>query len=686
MPSGTTVSGGAGATVAAHDIARLANVGRAAVSNWRRRFPDFPEPIGGSSASPLYSLAEVEAWLIRHGKPFNLQPGDRVWQQVRGVVDDLTLGELVGYLGAFLVFLRREAGRWRRLADQSDEVVAERLTPTILAAVPEIPGELVAPLPNGWVDVIRLVAEAVDGQDDREMFDFLCDRYLQVHARRYVPVTPAGVAGLMVELVDVRGAVVLDPACGIGTLLIAAHAAGATQLGGQEIDSVSARLAATRMLLHDSAVRVVSGDSLRADAFAEERVDVVLCDPPFNERSWGYEELVSDARWEYGLPPRSEPELAWAQHCLARVRPGGWVVLTMPASVASRRAGRRIRANLLRAGALRAVISLPSGAGTVPPDLWVLRRPAGADSPPSQILLVDASDDLSVAAPAWRSFLANPSAEQPAPASRPVRVVDLLDDEVDISPVRRLRVTSAGADIPAFEPTRAKLLAALAAMPATLPELTCADSSGTPVMTTLGELIRAGLVSSHQAPLKMATDDGDLAVLTASDVLLGRAPSGRTQRGPELVTVETGDVVVPVAAREPMARVMNAAGAVLGPQLVLFRVDSDHLDPHFLAGFLRAAQAQGSARTSSLLARTDLRRMPIPRLPLAEQRRYGDAFRQLTALADTLREVASLGESLIRLGFTGLADATLLPPPSRTKEPREFPEPSVLEEPCPRES
>ena len=29
-------------------IARLAGVGRAAVSNWRRRYPDFPKPVAGA--------------------------------------------------------------------------------------------------------------------------------------------------------------------------------------------------------------------------------------------------------------------------------------------------------------------------------------------------------------------------------------------------------------------------------------------------------------------------------------------------------------------------------------------------------------------------------------------------------------------------------------------------------------
>ena len=42
-------------------IARLAGVGRAAVSNWRRRYPEFPKPVGGSPTSPTFDVAEVEA-------------------------------------------------------------------------------------------------------------------------------------------------------------------------------------------------------------------------------------------------------------------------------------------------------------------------------------------------------------------------------------------------------------------------------------------------------------------------------------------------------------------------------------------------------------------------------------------------------------------------------------------------
>lgn len=52
-----------GSLVAPSDIAEMAGVSRAAVSNWRKRNDDFPDPVGGTPAKPLFARAEVVAWL-----------------------------------------------------------------------------------------------------------------------------------------------------------------------------------------------------------------------------------------------------------------------------------------------------------------------------------------------------------------------------------------------------------------------------------------------------------------------------------------------------------------------------------------------------------------------------------------------------------------------------------------------
>ncbi|MEO3814420.1 N-6 DNA methylase [Sphaerisporangium sp. B11E5] len=642
---GDTTPMGHDATLNAGDIARLADVGRAAVSNWRRRHDDFPRPVGGTAASPLFSLPEVEEWLRRNGKSYEMSPGDRVWQRLRAAGDDLRLGELVACAGAYLLYLHRDPAGGEHAARGPEP-------PSRPAAAT---ADLPAPVAWDLVDarLYRLLAGLAAEQGPRAAFELLCERYAEAHSRR-LSVTRPEIAALMTRLAAPEGGTVLDPACGVGTLLLPLLAGDApVEVVAQEIGETPAVLTAVRLLLAGAVARVAAGDSLRQDAFPDLRADAVVCDPPFNERSWGYEELTGDPRWEYGLPPRGEPELAWAQHCLAHTRPGGLVAILMPAAAAGRRPGRRIRGNLLRAGALRAVVTLAAGG----PDLWLLRRPRPGERPPSAVLLMDASEDLAAVEPAWRAFGADPDAPPPDGA-RAVRIIDLLDDEVDLAPARHLPRPG---DDPAlgFAAARERFREAAAALPGAVPALTVPAETRDLPGATVAELARAGLVTVHQGPPRLATDGGEVPVLTAADLARGGTPTGRTPYDPGLIVLEPGDVVAAITGADTAARAVTEGGAVLGPQLHLYRVDHERMDADFLAGCLRFA---GTARPApGGASRVDARRLRVPRLSLEEQREYGRAFRELLALEDRLRETAALGESLVRLGFDGLACGRLRP-------------------------
>ncbi|AOS61389.1 N-6 DNA Methylase [Actinoalloteichus hymeniacidonis] len=628
-------------------------MGRAAVSNWRRRHDDFPPPVGGTASSPLFSLLAVENWLTKHGKPAVVSLGDRVWQRLRAGADDLRLGETVAAAGVLLLQLR----------DGDDENV-DRL--------PSRPTPIEDPEAHRLIG--RLAAE--DGHLDA--FEFLCERYQQAHSRRLVT-TPADVAQLLARVVAPDDGTVLDPACGLGNLLCAIPA---SRVLGQEIDASSAVIAAVRLLLRGVDARLIAEDSLLRDGFEHTQADAVVCDPPFNERTWGYDELTGDPRWEYGLPPRGESELAWVQHCLARVRPGGVVAILMPPASASRKPGRRIRSNLLRAGALRAVVSLGIGGN----DLWLLRRPEPNDRTPQHILLAEAEGDLAGAEAALARITeaATPDPDQglsPGPGSGPaagpgsapgpgpgpgpdtvpgpssdhatdgvmVAVIDLLDDEVDLSPARH-RTRPAGEVGAEFQAA----LEGFRNLSATPPELAVLTEPRAFAITTVGELVKAGLISVLTAPPRMAVDSGELPMLTGEDLAAGATPSGRVTAEPELVSLVPGDVV---ATATGLARVITEQGAVLGPHLTLYRVDADRMDPDFLAGFLRGGQRHPVSGSS----RIDARRTRLPRLPLAEQQRYGQAFRALIELEDALRRTSELGATLVRSGFDGLTDGQLAP-------------------------
>lgn len=788
--------------VTAAGIARLAGVGRAAVSNWRRRHADFPQPVGGTAASPSFALADVEQWLRDQGKLAEVPLRERVWQEVAG--HPAGAAQALVHTGCALLLVRDRPTAWLELTAASDERMADalphavdhvltaRLGPDTPSGTPgpgrstppgtvrtprtadstapgstapgftasgstapgstapgstapgsTAPGPAVvqpanppaapgvhraravrtptaqALLPS--VPLLRAAAQLAAGIGAGQTFEFLLGRHLDANPRQFT-LTPPHLAELMADLAEppkdagrpapdrpLRS--VLDPAAGTGALLRAV--AGPVALYAQEADAGLAALTALRLALgadgtrnsppspgadgtHSSppSLAVRTGDTLRADAFARLATDTVLCHPPFNDRNWGHDELAYDPRWEYGFPARVESELAWVQHALARLRDGGTAVLLMPPAAASRRSGRRIRADLLRRGALRAVIALPAGAAPpygIPLHLWVLRRPTPGVRPGPDLLLADTAGLAATAGEAggkaagggrdrldwpvvraavldaWRD-----RADLPG-VSRVVPVVELLDDDVDLAPARYLPRPTPGRDACGLGEVRERLAETLRLTTRlTPPPATPAVPAHRP-RTTVGELARSGALSLHTGN---AAPGGQGPVLTEHDVLTGADPAGTPFTGGEAqgeapgaapddpVVLEPGDVVVPVLGGGTVVRVVGEreAGAALGRNLQLLRPDPAALDPWFLAGFLRGtANNRQASSYASTAARLDARRLHLPRMPLAEQRRYGERFRELAAFEEALRTAERLGGVLVQGMYDGLTDGTVTP-------------------------
>lgn len=181
-------------------------------------------------------------------------------------------------------------------------------------------------------------------------------------------------------------------------------------------------------------------------------------------------------------------------------------------------------------------------------------------------------------------------------------------------------------------------------------------------LTTIGELARGGALM-----LRTGGNGGHarVPVLTDHDVLSGTGPSGTLpESDEEAVLTAPGDVVVPVLGGGSVARVIDTttAGAALGRNLVLLRPDPAAVDAWFLAGFLRGtANNRQASSYASTATRLDVRRLQLPRLPLDEQRRYGQRFRTLDEFERALRHAGRLGEQLVRGMYDGLTDGTVAP-------------------------
>lgn len=629
------------------EIARIAGVGRAAVSNWRRRYDDFPQPVDGTATNPRFALAEIEEWLRRQGRLAEPPAEELAWQHLRGRSTGEDLAAAVQYAGELLA---SDGADQRADADDAEAALRHALS--------------------------RLAAE----RSPAGAFEVLLQR---LHDSIRLPQTPAAVAALMATLIGLDPATIYVPASSTGALLrAAADRFPGAHLCGEEIDPTLRELGRLRLDGHRTTRVELRSGGLRQPPVPALAADAVLCAPPPADRDWDptADDLAYDPRWQYGIPPRAEPELAWVQHALANLRPGGRAVLLLPPAVAARPSGRRIRAELLRRGALRAVIGLP--AGVAPPHqlglhLWLLRRPAPADTadrllvadlvPPEGERWTDLTAALLDAVAAWDGD------REPAPAPglavAALPVMDLLDDAVDLTPARQLHTNPKPADPAGIIQLRDELGRHLDRLRELLPAIVAAPRPTGSSMIAVADLARAGAVTITRNPVREDTGAGrpaadSVPVWRARDVLAGAGPSGQVAAADvpgDAARVEAGDVVAPIIGHQLAARVATEreAGALLGPNLSLLRPDPGMLDPWFLAGFLRRDSNTHRAGSLGSVNRYDIRRAEVPRIPVEEQRPYGDLFRQLAEYDAVLQAVSTGSGDLLRGLTEGFAAGTL---------------------------
>ncbi|WP_344128315.1 N-6 DNA methylase [Luedemannella flava] len=538
--------------VTAAEIARIAEVGRAAVSNWRRRYADFPQPVGGTPTSPTFAWADVEQWLRANGRLGNPPSGG--------------------------------------------------------------PAE---PVPGQNAPEMRMVAVPV-------MQGATLRRQMYMGQVKLA----AAVAGLLPPL---RQGTVVDPDCGLGAILaaVAGELPPTVRIVGQDPSTIDVNTA-NRLLAEAGAhhAEALVGSPFGEDALRAYRgtADLAVCLAP-GRLDGESENWASELHWEFGQPSPADAALGWLQVCYGYLKPGGLAIVVMPYSASVRGSAKRIRAELLRSGALAQVVALPSGFGAPlsgPHQIWVLQRPSGR--PSYTVRLVDLSEtrpeDVPRDADGWERVYADRTLTAEVPS------IELLDEDVLLLPARYVEppVGDLSRD---YADLRDALARAVDDLDVALPVFEATASVPFPLASVV-DLIRAGA---------LAIVDKDTA-LQPGDVII---PAGDRQFD------------ATVAGDPPPDRPDRTAGEVV-------RCDPEQLDPYFLACFLRSGfnrrQATG---TLGGTFRLDLRRCRVPRLPLAEQRRYGEAFRRLTEVTDRFDDAAAVATNALRTAVYGLTSGAFLP-------------------------
>jgi predicted RNA methylase/predicted DNA-binding transcriptional regulator AlpA len=508
-----------GRLISAAEVARLAGVTRAAVSNWRRRHPDFPEPVGGGR-NALFALSEITGWLDRQHKHTDVSDEVLIWQELRALYGE----DMTGAVAEVAAFLAGQAPG--RLDDASRLRLRAMAGETSAAAVVTAFTDRLTS--SGTAMTATHLAEAV-----------------------------ARFAG------DVDGTV-FDPAAGAGTLLLACTA---SRRAGQDGNPAAAALARARAELAGAELEMRVGDSFQADAWPELRAELVVCDPPAGLTDWGRDSLLLDRRWEFGVPTKAESELAWLQHCYAHTAPGGRVVFVMPPSVAYRRAGKRIRSELLRAGVLDTVVALPSGmvaSHAQPVHLWVLRRLADGERPAAAVRMID----LSAAGPAGPF---DPDAGEAAD----VPVIDLLDESVDLTPAAHLPAGRSGL-AEEYAAARARIRDLTGRIATLLPDLPAGTGSIEGGPLRVADLARAGLVDIGERTATSVSDQLDTDYLRG--FLRGPANAARSTSSSGTYRAEVRGARIPQMAIDEQRRYGAAFRALDDAEALLRELSTLGLD------------------------------------------------------------------------------------------------------------
>ncbi|MFP6702683.1 MAG: N-6 DNA methylase, partial [Planctomycetaceae bacterium] len=348
------------------DIADLAGVSPSAVSNWRKRYVDFPEPIDSAGRWARFDGGEVRAWLVANDKlPVAAGPSTEltsiedvlleVVNRTRVTLDPL---ESLAVAGAFAATLVEPEPNWE---DEHEEVLADlsdligKELPALHIAAEELYSNLIlANQEDGYQEIADAVLKVADrigtstrnneGTTSSEVADFIAAAVAPSLGKHIDPdLSPADWEAWENHYWVARS--FYDPCAGVGrTLLRAAqeHDDGDWPIHvsffGQEINPHAARVASLVNRLNlapfgDGSTDIVVGDSLQQDHFPDRKADLVVAHPPFGLRL--PDGLGDDSRWILGNPGR-DGSSAWIQIALSKLSERGRAAVVVEPSWAFR--------------------------------------------------------------------------------------------------------------------------------------------------------------------------------------------------------------------------------------------------------------------------------------------------------------------------------------------------------------
>lgn len=387
-------------------IGAFIRVSPSVLSNWQKRYSDFPKPSQLVGRRRLYRLADVEAFIARHGLFVKKNKNDDkiVWVSASMLRSVGATYEDVVFVIASIAYLwanRMEDLKWlTKKGDVSQINWPIQINMKKLFAFAETHPDSVQQIAQIWFSFgnpdTRSQSDNARKVIVRQIYDYLLSA--NDKAGGYFVTFPS-----LAQLINKigRGLDILDLTTGVGEILNT-YEKEANSLWGRDINqsAVELQLLLNLVRFGDPKRNLSTGDSVR---FLEDiwlnKFDVVICEPPLGLKLPVGPFAKADVRWTFFEQANIQYETDWwIQTVLSYLRPHVGDSSPSPRGIVATgeswlnsASEESMRTALIRRGHIEAVISLGGGlySGTqIPLNLVILRK---TDNPANTVRLIDAT-------------------------------------------------------------------------------------------------------------------------------------------------------------------------------------------------------------------------------------------------------------------------------------------------------
>ena len=339
-------------------------------------------------------------------------PKEAQYDYLLNLPEDIASAELKNKDGHIMTSLGEVVNNAMQLIEEQSEQLAGVLPKSYTDFSDELLSELLRIFNNSALD-------DVGGDVIGRIYEYFLNKFAKnIASDDGVFFTPKSLVKMIVNILEPKSGVLLDPACGSGGMFIQSgdfvnqagmNANNTMTFYGQEKVEYNAQLCLMNMAVHGLAGVIKSGDE--ANTFYHDAhnlagcCDYVMANPPFNVDKVKSESASAAGRLPFGLPSVNKKKevgnanYLWISYFYAYLNEKGRAGFVMASSATdSQGKDKEIREKLIRTGHVDVIIRVANNffyAKSLPCSLWFFDK-GKAESIKNKVLFIDASSYYTV--------------------------------------------------------------------------------------------------------------------------------------------------------------------------------------------------------------------------------------------------------------------------------------------------